>query len=851
MSFKAYVYDGSKMHRITLTERTMKHLKHQINQATQQSRTDELAVITDAKGCSVESDENVIASFEGDSAFFNVHFRPSFFFLLSLYFQVQKLLKKESTPKITETTIHELKYPLVLLTGAMQYEQRPYLEEAKQDVILLQTLFEKKLGYKVITTFTPQNVDTESLTLNDLKSFIAKQCSILKGNVSDDKDNYDGLIFVWCGYGGFENNGDTLITSDNKGKDFKDVEDDFALRTKYFIGKPKIFIKVAYGGQGISRPIATRQYDLNPDVFTVLANSLEKPMIENRIQQRKYYFVEIFCQVLQSSWDQSFQSLMEQVTKVVRGQTLEREVVQTISTLCTDLYLISDPLIDKLVMMTKQNVKLNPWTYWNRDWKQANVEAAKIVEQMIRDNEQGLVVVARNMDAWQNQTNCNACSFYALANTDKVEKQQFGEYWMCVIKSKLIVLDGANIAGNVYAVNCEMQCREKVVIAMQLFVSKNVIMDQNLISCIAPIQWDARIHDDIPFQLQTLRDNAEQCLTKNQFDDAVVLFQQALQISVNTFNNSHPYIADFRHSLGLAYYCKKQHDKAIEQYERSLKIRLRIFGSDHPGIAQLYHNLGLAFGEKKVYDKAIEYYQMSLKIRLLIISIKQFAIANAYSNLRFPYEDKRHYEKSNNYYEMSLKIQLDVFRVDRADVAWSYNNLGSIYADKGKYDKAIEYFEKALGIRLDIFGPNHIHVAASYSNLGSVYYYKQQYDRAIEYFEKSLDIKLQIFGSNHVHTANSYKNLGLIHKNKGQYDKAIEYYEKTLIIMKDIFGSVNRDIGDSNCDLGYAFEKKAEYKTAYKHYEAAWKVYSTVLGEWHNFTLAAKKKVEQLNKRIV
>ncbi|ETO05337.1 hypothetical protein RFI_32060 [Reticulomyxa filosa] len=84
-----------------------------------------------------------------------------------------------------------IKHPLILLTGAIKYEQQSYLKNAKQDLYLLETLFQNKFGYQIFNTYDLQNPVTESLTFNGLNEFILKHC-LNKGNYI----SYDGLIFV-------------------------------------------------------------------------------------------------------------------------------------------------------------------------------------------------------------------------------------------------------------------------------------------------------------------------------------------------------------------------------------------------------------------------------------------------------------------------------------------------------------------------------------------------------------------------------------------------------------------------------------------------------------------------------
>ncbi|ETO06995.1 hypothetical protein RFI_30398 [Reticulomyxa filosa] len=116
-----------------------------------------------------------------------------------------------------------------------------------------------------------------------------------------------------------------------------------------------------------------------------------------------------------------------------------------------------------------------------------------------------------------------------------------------------------------------------------------------------------------------------------------------------------------------------------------------------------------------------------------------------------------------------------------------------------------------------------------------------QYDKAIDHHEQSLKIRLQIHGLYHTSVAHSYHSLGSCYKKRYQYNKAIEYNHKALEIKNQIFGK-NKSTADSNWNLGLIFEKTGEIKSACKHYEEAWRLYSTLLGEFNERHRTKKKK---------
>ncbi|ETO15512.1 hypothetical protein RFI_21850 [Reticulomyxa filosa] len=415
--------------------------------------------------------------------------------------------------------------------------------------------------------------------------------------------------------------------------------------------------------------------------------------------------------------------------------------------------------------ITKKDVDFKK--HWNRDWKDAHVEAARTVEEMIKQSEQGLIVVAKSTPEWtrslESEKDKSKHGFGASMKDTSTKKREFGDYWLHVMKCKQIEFNGESIDGN------------------------------------------------------SLRDSAEKCTEKSCFDEAALHLQQALQLVTITFEPNHPYFGDFYHNLGLAYYCKRRYSDAIVCYEKALDVRKKTFGTNHPGVAQLYHNLGLTYDSKRKYRKALKSYKWALKIRNCLLRNTHSKVSDSFVDVKIPCDNT-----SERFQNMTLKIKMDVFGISYADVAWSYNNIGTVYDAMDNFEKAMKCYEQSLKIRQDMYGPDHYQVAHSYDNIGITYYNRAQYDKALENSEKALQIRLRLFGTNHQHVIDSYNSLGAIFRRMKQYDKAIESYNHAIDITKTMLGNLNRNVGDLNWYIGGTFEEKGETEMAIKYYEKAW-----------------------------
>ncbi|ETN98836.1 hypothetical protein RFI_38650 [Reticulomyxa filosa] len=225
-SYKAFVYFGGKAHEIIVTSLNLKSLKEEVVKIV---NTNDYFRIVDNNEQEIINDQQLKISFE---------IQPALFFVYCINNNDNDEKKyPEDKNKKEDNECYKIVNPLVLLTGASKYNNLDYLPEVKADLIMIRNLFEEIYGYDVYSTYDQNKPETELLTLNQLEIFLMKHYI---------NNNYDSLIFVWCGHGNtISEEGDILITSDddNEYKLFKKVQELF---TNIFLNKPKIFIKNIY-----------------------------------------------------------------------------------------------------------------------------------------------------------------------------------------------------------------------------------------------------------------------------------------------------------------------------------------------------------------------------------------------------------------------------------------------------------------------------------------------------------------------------------------------------------------------------------------------------------------------------
>ena len=221
---------------------------------------------------------------------------------------------------------------------------------------------------------------------------------------------------------------------------------------------------------------------------------------------------------------------------------------------------------------------------------------------------------------------------------------------------------------------------------------------------------------------------------KGRVDEAIICFQEALQISPNS--------TEARNGLGNALLQTGKVDAAIACFQQALQIR--------PDFADAHDSLGYALLQTGRVDEAVTQCQQALQINP--------DDAQACVNLGNALFRKGKVDAAIACFQQALQI--------RPDFAEARNNLGNALLQMGKVDDAIACFQQALQIRPDF--------AEAHNDLGNALLQTGKVDEAITHCQRALQIKPD--------DAEACVNLGNALFRKGRVDDAIAQYQKALQI---------------------------------------------------------------------
>lgn len=131
----------------------------------------------------------------------------------------------------------KMKNPLVLVVGCINYQikDKEDLPGTKIELERIIRLFKEVYGYKVVSTYVKDKPETWAQS----KRSIMNRCKVWQGYLKENRDEHDGVIFVYSGHGLSH----TILASDGRQISLGKIRAIFNLEgLPEMVGMPKVFL---------------------------------------------------------------------------------------------------------------------------------------------------------------------------------------------------------------------------------------------------------------------------------------------------------------------------------------------------------------------------------------------------------------------------------------------------------------------------------------------------------------------------------------------------------------------------------------------------------------------------------
>lgn len=218
------------------------------------------------------------------------------------------------------------------------------------------------------------------------------------------------------------------------------------------------------------------------------------------------------------------------------------------------------------------------------------------------------------------------------------------------------------------------------------------------------------------------------------YDHAFYHLEKAFEMLGGSWHDQALYYSN----QAILLYSQGDYESALQLNRQALQLRLSNGAENTPHIADNYNNWGNIYEKLEDYPRALEHYQKYLQIHLALPERDTTHIVTAYENIGVILLKTQQLGAAKEKIEASLAMRRQLFPEGHADLASNYLNLGDYYAAKKLYSSALLHYRKALDISMATGAEKQPAVSQAYRRIGDLYLEQKNPGQALHFYQKSL-----------------------------------------------------------------------------------------------------------------
>ncbi|MCP4437576.1 MAG: CHAT domain-containing protein [Aureispira sp.] len=278
------------------------------------------------------------------------------------------------------------------------------------------------------------------------------------------------------------------------------------------------------------------------------------------------------------------------------------------------------------------------------------------------------------------------------------------------------------------------------------------------------------------------------------------------QVTIDTIKNSQ--IAYSNASNNLALLCRDigKYEEAEVLFMEALEIDKQIYGEKHPYILMGLNNLAILYQSTHQYIKVEQIYLEILDVCETNPARYYPYIAQVTNNLGVYYRRTRQYTKAIPLAKRSIEIYETYIGKDHGNYALGINNLALLYDYIEEYDLAGQKFKEAIRLQEQYLGISDFRLVHPLRHLAGVYVYKQKYKEAEQIFKRLEDIYIVNNREADISLMFVKQGWAKLYISKGELDIAYQYLDEAFYILSNKNYKL-KDIVLDKVDVNNLFQK--------------------------------------------
>jgi eukaryotic-like serine/threonine-protein kinase len=228
-------------------------------------------------------------------------------------------------------------------------------------------------------------------------------------------------------------------------------------------------------------------------------------------------------------------------------------------------------------------------------------------------------------------------------------------------------------------------------------------------------------------------------------------------------------------SLAVTVRALQRDDEALSLYQQALDELVSEVGDGHALVADIYIELATFLAERGSFDRAVELMTAARQVHESTLGRDHQRVGSTYLDLASIERNRGALALSYEHVLRAKAIYEVVYEADAFEHAKVYEHLGAITFRRGRYDEAVSSYRRALEIQTRHLAPGALDIGFTQANLAEALVQLGQYDEALAVVATASDI-LSDFPNETLHAfLDSQRGQALL--GKGRHAEAVTALE--------------------------------------------------------------------------
>ena len=322
-------------------------------------------------------------------------------------------------------------------------------------------------------------------------------------------------------------------------------------------------------------------------------------------------------------------------------------------------------------------------------------------------------------------------------------------------------------------------------------------------------------------------------------ESAMDMFHESLELYRSCFVEQEDplVIATVLNNIGRIHYLRSEFDEALVMYQEALQLRLELLGNESVDTGATIYNIGQTYLQLGQLDESLEHHKKFLKIALSFCGSESADVGLAYKGMADIYQEQSKSKMALHYYNLALKNQQIACGKFTLGVSGILNKLGNLCYEMKDFPSAMSYYKQGLEVEESMWTPCHPHIIITMTNIAHIHKHLGEHVKALEAYNKvriMQEMSSESSKKESLELAETFSNIGLIQYRTGDYEPAFFSYQTALCIRRERLGMEDHpDIASTLNSIGLVLFRQEMYGLAKLSFSESLRIRSKILGKDH------------------